>query len=219
MSQDIGNSDSPMLGECRRPVWSSPLSSIEGRTQAEVARTYGVSQGLGLASCWPATGPRARPRSSPGRGGRRPHRPRPPTATVELILRLRKELAEAGLDAGPDTIGWHLAHHHQVTVSRATITRILTRAGVVIPEPKKRPKSSYLRFEAEHAERDLAVRLHPLPAHRPDGHPARTSRSSPGSTTTPATPCTSPPTPGSPARSCSPPSAKPQTSTGIPPPR
>ena len=37
--------------------------------------------------------------------------------TVELIVRLRKELAEQGLDAGPDTIAWHLEHHHQVTVS------------------------------------------------------------------------------------------------------
>ena len=32
--------------------------------------------------------------------------------TVDLIVRLRKELAEAGLDAGPETIGWHLTHHH-----------------------------------------------------------------------------------------------------------
>ena len=52
-------------------------------------------------------------------------------------------------------------------MSRATIARILTRHGLVTPEPKKRPKSSYIRFEADHAQRDLAVRLHPLPAHPP----------------------------------------------------
>ena len=63
--------------------------------------------------------------------------------------RLRKELAGQGLDAGPDTIGWHLEHHHQITVSAATISRYLARAGLVVPEPAKRPKSSYLRFEAE----------------------------------------------------------------------
>jgi transposase InsO family protein len=34
-------------------------------------------------------------------------------------------------------------------VSRATIHRILTRAGAVIPQPGKRPKASYLRFAAE----------------------------------------------------------------------
>ena len=30
----------------------------------------------------------------------------------------------------------------------ATINRILTRAGAVVPDPSKRPKSSYIRFEA-----------------------------------------------------------------------
>ena len=72
-----------------------------------------------------------------------------PPATVDLVLRLRKELSEAGLDAGADTIAWHLRHHHQITLSRATINRILVRAGQVSPDPSKRPKSSYIRFEAE----------------------------------------------------------------------
>ncbi len=65
------------------------------------------------------------------------------------MVRLRKELAGQGLDAGPQTITWHLAHHHQVTISTATVSRILTRYGLVSPEPKKRPKSSLLRFAAE----------------------------------------------------------------------
>src|SRR5205807_42837 len=72
-----------------------------------------------------------------------------PAETVELVLRLRKQLAESGLDAGADTIGWHLTHHHGTDLSRATINRILVRAGTVIPDPSKRPKSSYIRFEAE----------------------------------------------------------------------
>lgn len=82
---------------------------------------------------------------------RRPHTsPRAtPPHTVELVTRLRKQLAEVGLDAGADTIGWHLTHHHQVTLSRATIHRILTAHGAVVPEPGKRPKSSYIRFAAE----------------------------------------------------------------------
>jgi hypothetical protein len=37
--------------------------------------------------------------------------------TIELIVFLRKELAGLGLDAGPDTIAWHLHHDHQVAVS------------------------------------------------------------------------------------------------------
>jgi transposase InsO family protein len=69
--------------------------------------------------------------------------------TADLVVRLRKELAGQGLDAGPDTVCWHLRHHHQVTVSPATVSRYLTRAGLVTPEPKKRPKSSYIRFAAE----------------------------------------------------------------------
>ena len=48
-------------------------------------------------------------------------------------------------------------------MSRATIHRILVRAGTVTPDPSKRPRSSYIRFEADAAERVLAVRLHPLP--------------------------------------------------------
>ncbi len=64
------------------------------------------------------------------------------------MLLIREQLAERGLDAGAETIDWHLRHHHQVTVSKTTIHRILLRAGAVVPEPKKRPRSSYIRFEA-----------------------------------------------------------------------
>ncbi|MBB6345256.1 transposase [Nonomuraea muscovyensis] len=120
---------------------------VEGRSQAEVARAYGVSKGWvsKLVARYRSEGEAAfEPRS------RRPHIS--PSAidadTVELIVRLRKELAEQGLDAGPDTIAWHLAHHHGRTVSRATISRYLTRRGLVVPEPKKRPRSSYIRFQA-----------------------------------------------------------------------
>jgi transposase InsO family protein len=34
-------------------------------------------------------------------------------------------------------------------VSPATVSRYLARAGLVTPDPAKRPRSSYLRFEAE----------------------------------------------------------------------
>ena len=53
------------------------------------------------------------------------------------------------MDAGPQTICWHLEHHHRIAVSAATVSRYLTRHGLVIPEPKKRPRSSYIRFAAE----------------------------------------------------------------------
>ncbi len=68
---------------------------------------------------------------------------------ITAVLAGQSHLTEAGLDAGADTIGWHLIHHHATTLSRARINRILIRAGAVIPDPSKRPKSSYLRFEAD----------------------------------------------------------------------
>jgi transposase InsO family protein len=70
-------------------------------------------------------------------------------AIVERIVGLRDQLTADGLDGGADTIGWHLEHHHHLVVSRPTIHRILVRHERVEPAPKKRPKSSYLRFEAE----------------------------------------------------------------------
>jgi transposase InsO family protein len=53
------------------------------------------------------------------------------------------------LDHGPATIAWHLHHHHGLTVSINTIHRHLTAAGLIIAQPHKRPKSSYIRFAAE----------------------------------------------------------------------
>jgi transposase InsO family protein len=120
---------------------------VEGRSQGEAARAYGVWQGWvsRLVARYRAEGEAAfEPRS------RRPKTS--PTATsahtVELIVRLRKRLSEQGLDAGPDTIAWHLRQHHQLALSRATISRILTAHGLVTPQPKKRPRSSYVRFQA-----------------------------------------------------------------------
>ena len=65
-----------------------------------------------------------------------------PSATVELIVALYDELVLHGLDAGANTIAWHLATRHRVTVSTATVYRILRRAGLTNDEPKKRPRSS-----------------------------------------------------------------------------
>jgi transposase InsO family protein len=64
-------------------------------------------------------------------------------------LGLRRRLIAEGLDAGADTIAWHLQHHHHTRLSRATIYRIIRRANLIVAEPRKRPKASYIRFEAE----------------------------------------------------------------------
>jgi transposase InsO family protein len=71
-----------------------------------------------------------------------------PQPVVDRILELRKALTEQGLDAGPHTICWHLAQAG-ITVSTATVPRILTRHGAITPDPRKRPKSSLRHFAAE----------------------------------------------------------------------
>jgi transposase InsO family protein len=121
---------------------------VENQTPTEVAARYGVDRSwvYRLKARYEAEGDAAfAPRS------RRPHTS--PTATpaahVELVLTLRKQLIESGHDAGADTIAWHLAQHHGVRLSKATVHRLLARHGEVTPEPKKRPKSSYIRFQAE----------------------------------------------------------------------
>ena len=137
---------------------------IEGRSQSQVARDYGVSQSWisRLVARYTLDGDAAfEPRA------RRPHisPTRLPQATIDLIVALRTELTGKGLDAGPHTIAWHLQHHHRLDVSVASISRHLHAAGLVQPSPHKRPKSSYIRFAAEQRRRTLAGRLHPLVAH------------------------------------------------------
>ena len=122
--------------------------TVEKRPVSEVARSYGVARSwiYTLLARYEAEGeaafePRSRrPKTSPSAIS---------PETIDLIVRLRKDLAGQGLDAGPDTIAWHLEHQHQVTVSAATVARYLAARSLVTPEPRKRPKSSYIRFAAE----------------------------------------------------------------------
>lgn len=89
----------------------------------------------------------------------------------DLVILLRRQLVDAGLDAGAETIGWHLLHDHHLHLSRATIHRILVRAGVVEPAPAKRPKSSYRRFEAVMPNETWQSDFTHYRLTRPDGRP------------------------------------------------
>jgi transposase InsO family protein len=121
---------------------------VEGRTKAEVARD-GVSPRWVFELCrrFDAEGEAGLLRRS-----RRPHRsPHQTTETLEgEIVALRKELSDLGVDAGAQTIAVHLERRHrgEAIPSVATICRILRRRGFVTPQPHKRPRSSYVRFEA-----------------------------------------------------------------------
>ena len=83
----------------------------------------------------------------------RSRRPRSNSAATPQIVReritdLRLQLTKQGLDNGPVTIAWHLEQEGHRPPSTSTIRRILHAAGLITPEPRKRPRSSYHRFTA-----------------------------------------------------------------------
>ena len=122
---------------------------VEGRSVAEVAKAHGVSRSwlYELLARYRAEGDGGlQPRS------KRPHRSptRRSMAVEDQIVALRKSLADQGLDAGAHTIHYHLSRRrHRAVPSVATIWRVLSRRGFIVPQPQKRPRSSWRRFQAE----------------------------------------------------------------------
>ena len=121
---------------------------LEGRSCREVARAHGVSKswvaklvGRFRSGGYEAIEPRSR---APKRV---PHRTAP--ELEEEVVALRKELSDLGVDAGAQTIHYHLARRHERVPSVSTIWRVLRRRGFVIPQPHKRPRSSWVRFQAQ----------------------------------------------------------------------
>ena len=121
---------------------------VSGASPNQLARSHPISRswlfrllarykqgGLG------AVEPRSRrPQSSPTRT---------PAEVQQAIVELRQELVTLGVDAGAQTIAHHLAMRLGSSPSRSTIWRILKAQGLITPEPHKRPKSSWNRFQAE----------------------------------------------------------------------
>ena len=69
--------------------------------------------------------------------------------TVELVVvEVRHRLAVQGLDHGPASIADRLSVEG-VVLSDATVWRILRRHGEIDPQPRKRPRSSWKRFERD----------------------------------------------------------------------
>jgi transposase InsO family protein len=120
---------------------------LEGRSYRDVARAHGVSKswvaklvGRFREGGYGAIEPRSRaPR-------RIPHRT--PDALEDEIVAVRKQLTDLGVDAGACTIHYHLTLRHEQVPSVSTIWRVLRRRGFVTPQPHKRPRSSWVRFEA-----------------------------------------------------------------------
>jgi transposase InsO family protein len=120
---------------------------LEGRSPTEIARLHGISRswlyrllGRYREGGYAALAPRSR----------RPHScsHQTPPELEAAIVALRAELAEAGHDAGPATIALHLSRRFDGAPSPATVWRILRRHGLITPQPHKRPRSSFIRFEA-----------------------------------------------------------------------
>jgi transposase InsO family protein len=121
---------------------------LAGKSQGEVARLYGISQprvsqlvAAWRTGGWDALEPKStRPRSNPRAVS---------AEMVEAICDLRRRLVADGCDAGPVTIAALITRDGQRPPATSTIGAILTRAGLVTPAPRKRPKRSWLRFEAD----------------------------------------------------------------------
>ena len=120
----------------------------QGLTKAEAARRYGVSwQWVHtlvtryLQGGLDAVEPRSRRPASNSKAT--------PDSVADRIIELRKQLDADGLDAGPVTIAQRLADEGIRPPSTSTIRRILHAAGLVVANPKKRPRSSLHRFSAD----------------------------------------------------------------------
>ena len=120
----------------------------EGRSIAELARVHRVHRSwlYKLLRRYRAEGDAGlvarsrRPCRSPGAVA---------IETQEAIIALRTQLLAEGLDAGALTIQWHLVRQCGSAPSTSSIWRVLRRRGLVVPEPHKRPRSSFIRFQAE----------------------------------------------------------------------
>jgi transposase InsO family protein len=107
-----------------------------GYSRRQLTRLLALYRAGGLDALEPRS---RRPKSNSARA---------PDEVRDRVINLRRELTAAGLDAGPETIRWHLERESLRVLSTSTIRRILHQAGLVIPEPRKRPRSSYIRFQA-----------------------------------------------------------------------
>ena len=117
---------------------------IEGRSPSELAKSHGISRTwiYELVKRFRAGGYEAlEPRSRRPKSCSHQHGP----AIEQAILALRAELNEAGHDAGAQTIAYHLRGRVEPVPAVSTIWRILTRHGLITPQPHKRPRSPTAR--------------------------------------------------------------------------
>jgi len=120
---------------------------LEHRSYRDVAAAYGVSKSwvAKLVARHRSGGPDA---LVPRQRTARRIANRTAADIEDHVITMRKRLIEDGFDAGAATIHYHLSAASQTPPSARTIHRILVRRGFVVPQPRKRPRSSFTRFEA-----------------------------------------------------------------------
>ncbi|CQD20202.1 transposase fora [Mycobacterium lentiflavum] len=115
----------------------SAAARVYGMSRQHIYRLVGRYQRGGLEAVDPRS---RRPASNPRAVS---------DEVIAAIVLLREKLTIEGLDAGPLTLQWHLTQQGFASPSTSTIRRILHHHGLIVPAPRKRPKSSYHRFAAE----------------------------------------------------------------------
>ena len=125
-----------------------PSAAInDGESVAGAARRYGVSRQrvYKIKRRWDADGDSGLP---PRSRAARTIANRTDAVPASRIVELRKQLEKDGPDAGAESIAAGPERDGVGPPANSTIHRILVSAGPVRPEPGKRPKASYTRFEA-----------------------------------------------------------------------
>lgn len=121
----------------------------QGLSSSEAAQKFGVSKRWvnKVLAKYPSGDLKAvqplskKPRASPTRTSE---------AMEDCIVVLRLELTAAGCDADPASIAARLRMAKKKPPAISTIRRIVDKHQLIVPQLKKRPRSSYIRFEAQH---------------------------------------------------------------------
>lgn len=113
----------------------SEAAAVYGVSRRHVHRLLARYRAAGLAGLEPRS---RRPRSNPATTSE---------AVQTRIVELRGVLTGSGSDAGPATSGRHLEQEQFRPPAISTIRRILHAAGLATAQPRKQPKTSYVRFD------------------------------------------------------------------------
>ena len=124
----MSQNESIILSVIHRKLPVSQVAKQYGVTRAWVYKLLARYREEGRAASVPAS--------------RRPHsNPRATSNHMsQRICQIRMELLREGLDAGPQSIAYRLKAERLSPPSIATIWRVLSRQGLVTPEPRKSPK-------------------------------------------------------------------------------